>query len=77
MKLEEYAVQEETSKRSKSRCSTCSLDPKILAQIEEGRTRKPKPITYPMMSAWLEKTHGIKIQQATIRNHFISGHHSV
>jgi hypothetical protein len=74
MNLEEFAVHNEKSSKEKSRCMTCALDPEIVKQIHAGRSRKPKPVPFPVISTWLEKEHGIRIQQATIRNHFVAGH---
>lgn len=74
MDLASYAEQQERDSRGKSRCVTCNLEPEIREQIEAARARTPKPITFPLIEKWLASEYGIKIQHATIRNHFIAGH---
>lgn len=70
-----FAVKEEQVTDKKTRCMTCNLDPEILEQVEAGRSRDPKPVSFPVISKWLKEAHGIDITQATIRNHFVAGHH--
>lgn len=76
MDLSDFVV--EHRKRTdgrRRRCQTCSLDPALLAQVHAGRARSPKPISYELISKWLEEHHDVVIQATTLRNHFVSRHH--
>ncbi len=57
------------------RCMTCALPASILAQVHAAR-EKDKPIPFTWISTWLEREHKVKIQHATLRNHFVAGHHN-
>lgn len=72
MDLLDY-VQKTGGNKPGRRCTTCSLDEGILAQIHAGRRATPK-VPYPVIARWLEAETGQKIQPNTIRNHFIAGH---
>lgn len=74
MKLDEYASSVATTKARRSRCLTCKLDPKLLAQVHEARALD-KPVSYSTISDWLKNDQGISILSVTIRNHFSLGHH--
>ncbi len=76
MDLEDY---ERTTGRSGGpgrKCITCALDPALLAQIHQGRARKPKPVSFETIAKWLEGEIDRRIHPTTIRNHFMAGHHN-
>ena len=75
MNLEEYAVTQDNETERKTRCKTCNLPSDVLEQVHAARAKEPKPISFPIISQWL-KTNDIDITQATIRNHFVAGHHN-
>lgn len=75
MSLEAFAEDEEKISDKKTRCMTCNLPPEILEEVHAGRSRSPKPVSFPLISRWLKAEHQIDLTQATIRNHFVAGHH--
>lgn len=77
VKLQAYAASN-SKDSTRKRCMTCALDGDILKQIHEARDKTAGAPTVPftLISQWLEAETGKKIQPATIRNHFVAGHHN-
>lgn len=74
MDLSEYS--ETVAKRSdqrRRRCHTCMLPPNLRVQVADARHRTPKPISFEVISKWLEG-EGHKVLPNTLRNHFVAGH---
>ena len=74
MNLTDFADSPENEVKRPTRCKTCNLPPDLLAQVNEARARRPKPVSFPIISKWLKSEENIDITQATIRNHFVAGH---
>lgn len=77
MNLDDYVEKQSKAQDGRRRrCLTCALDEDALSQVHAGRARKPKPVSFEIISKWLEDDRDVKIQPNTIRNHFVAGHHN-
>lgn len=71
--LQDYVEQQEkTSPRV--RCMTCKLPAALLEQVNHAR-RGDEPVTYKLISGWLQDEHQIQISVPTLQNHFKFNHH--
>lgn len=69
--LQEYVQHRE---QQAPRCTTCKLPAELLTQVNDAR-KGDTPITYKLISAWLEEEHSETISVPTLQNHFKFNHH--
>lgn len=71
--LQEYVEHQEQA-APRVRCMTCKLPAELLEQVNSAR-KQEEPITYKLISAWLEEEHSHTISVPTLQNHFKFNHH--
>lgn len=58
-------------KKSGTVCLGCQLSEDLRAAVRAGR-EAPVPISYPTISAWLQREHGITLKPGTLRSHYVN-----
>lgn len=71
--LHEY-VEQQGPVATRVRCMTCKLPAELLVQVNQARTSE-EPVTYKLISGWLEEDHNTVISVPTLQNHFKFNHH--
>lgn len=65
--LAEFAA---TAKNDARRCAICTLDPKLLAELREGRLSKKDRPSFKTMSDWLASEKKIRISPENLQRHW-------
>lgn len=71
--LQDYVEQQEKT-TPRVRCMTCKLPAALLEQVNQAR-KGDEPVTYKLISSWLQDEHATQISVPTLQNHFKFNHH--